>query len=200
MFVSISSRAHNRLSFDIPHTIFIDPYTLSAQPLPIYFAPFRRCDDNRGQFFFKNGAVVHYKFSDHQKKNLYDATKDHGKDQLSSYDAVFMNPGNDTPMTPEDAIGSATKVQAAGTPFFWLSTFIGVGSMTDWSDDQRSRFFASGARYLDIESMAQGMIAWNRGAIEGVTDSHFCLPGPPNEMALLVLKIIWAVNEENMDP
>lgn len=121
-------------------------------------------------------------------------------DPLSSYDAIFMNPGNGVAVNTESAIKYAAQVQEAGTAFFWLCTYSGSGRISTWSDNQRKRFVASGARYVNIQSMAQGMKAWTKGTYDGTTDGHFCLPGPPNEIALLLLKIIWAVHDETNGP
>ncbi|CAN0502780.1 unnamed protein product, partial [Scytosiphon promiscuus] len=55
---------------------------------------------------------------------------------------------------------------------------------------------ASGAIYVDIYSMVKGMEAWTKGAVEGELDPHYCLPGLPDELAVLLLKIVWAVYEE----
>lgn len=140
---------------------------------------------------------MHFTYSGSHVKNLRDATSDHGAEQPSSYDAMFMNAGNAITLTAEEAIKLAIHIQGAGTPFFWLSTYDGVGSFSDWSLDQRTRFLASGARYIDIQSMVRGMEAWTRGVVEGIHDPHFCLPGPPNEIAVLLLKIIWAVYEDD---
>lgn len=118
-------------------------------------------------------------------------------DPLSSYDVVFMNAGNSPSLSTQMAIKSAIQVQAAGTPFFWLSTYDGVGRMLQWSHDEKTRFFASRARYVDIHSMMRGMQAWTKGAVEGIDDPHYCLPGPPNEIAVLLLQIVWAVFEES---
>lgn len=116
---------------------------------------------------------------------------------LSFYDAVFVNAGNGVTMKVTDAITTAIEVQHAGAAFFWLSTYTGMGSMSKWTEDQAKRFFASGANYVDIESMAKGMEAWTKGAVDGKRDDHYCLPGPPDEIANLLLKIVWAVHEQN---
>ena len=118
-------------------------------------------------------------------------------DPLSSYDVVFMNAGNSPSLSIQMTIKSAIQVQAAGTPFFWLSTYDGVGRISEWSLDEKTRFFATRARYVDIQSMMLGLQAWTKGAVEGVDDPHYCLPGPPNEIALLLVKIVWAVFEES---
>lgn len=46
--------------------------------------------------------------------------------------------------------------------------------------------------------MAQGMQAYTTGAVEGgEPDSHFCLPGPPNVIAVLLLKMMRAMYGED---
>lgn len=155
------------------------------------------CYDDRGEYTFGNGAVVHFKFSGNQEgKGLADARREHGMEDLSSYDAVFVNPGNDPPITAEKAIEMVLELQAAGTQVFWLSTFFRGSGISKWSENQRARFYKAGALYVDIECMARGMNSWTRGGVEGVNDSHFCMPGPSNEIALLLLQIVWAVVEE----
>lgn len=118
-------------------------------------------------------------------------------EDLSSYDAVFLNPGNNPPIDAEQAVEIALEVQAAGTQVFWLSAYGGNGRTSKWTKDQRSLFYESGALYVDIQCMAQGMKSWTKGGVEGVADGHFCMPGPPNEIALLLLKIVWAMFEES---
>lgn len=154
-----------------------------------------RCGDSRGEFFFENGAVVHYTFSHTQEnKGLDHALHGHGMEADSKYDAVFMNAGNTPPLDAQSAIKIASEVQASGSQFFWLSTYSGVGSISQWKREERKRFFETGALYIDIECMAQGMAAYTAGVVEGGGgDSHFCLPGPPNEIAVLLLKIMWAM-------
>ena len=163
--------------------------------LPFMFSS--RCDDSHGEYLFDNGALVHFQFSGTQDtKGLTDARKMHGMQDLSSYDAVFVNSGNNPPIGAKKAVEIALEVQAAGTQLFWLSTYNGGGQISNWSKNERSRFHESGALYVDIACMARGMNSWTKGDVEGVTDGHFCMPGPPNEIALLLLNIIWAMFEE----
>ena len=162
----------------------------------IYFCS--RCVDSHGEFLFDNGAVVHFQFSNTEKmKGLADARKRHGMEDLSSYDAVFVNPGNNPPISAKKAVEIALEVQAAGTQFFWLSTYSGSGQISKWSKHQRARFYESGALYVDISCMARGMKSWTKGRVEGESDGHFCMSGPPNEIALLLLKLVWAMFEDS---
>lgn len=155
-----------------------------------------RCDDDQGEFLFENGATAHYTFANAQpNKGLADALHGHGNEDLSSYDAVFMNHGNLPAMSSDLAVATAIKVQGAGAQFFWLSTYEGGGGFNKWPESQRVRFIESGAKYFDVGCMMRGMQPWTRGRAEGGTDPHFCLPGPPNEVAVLMLQLMWAVHD-----
>ena len=165
---------------------------MNAPQLPLS----HRCGDSRGEFYFRNGAVVHYSFAHTQEnKGLEQAQHGRGMDAVT-YDAVFMNAGNDPPLNAERAVELAFEVQASGSQLVWLSTYNGVGSISEWTRDQQVRFFETGALYIDVQCMMQGMEAYTVGAVEGGGDSHYCLPGPPNEIALLLLKIMWTIDGE----
>ena len=156
-----------------------------------------RCEDSQGEYLFDNGALVHFQFSGTEDtKGLTAARNRHGMDDISSFDAVFVNPGNDPPIGAEKAIKIALEVQAAGTQLFWLSTYRESGEISKWSKDQRGRFNECGPLYVDTSCMARGMNSWTKGDVEGVADRHFCMPGPPNEIALLLLRMVWAMFEE----
>lgn len=46
--------------------------------------------------------------------------------------------------------------------------------------------------------MVKGMEAWTKGAVENKNDKHsYCLQGPPDEIAVLAIKLLWAVYEED---
>ena len=144
-----------------------------------------------------NEAILHYHYSGNNgNKHVREALPFHGNISWSYYDAIFANSGNPPAMTEESAVQSAAEIQDAGVPFFWLSNYDGVGSMTGWKESNRLRFHESGARYVDISAMASGLEALTKERVENIeNDPHFCLPGPPNEMGLLLLKIMWAVHQ-----
>ncbi|CAM9508172.1 unnamed protein product [Laminaria digitata] len=157
-----------------------------------------RCGDSRGEYYFRNGAAVHYTFSHTQEnKGLEHALHGHGMDEGATYNAVFMNAGNDPPLDAAKAIDLALEVQASGSQFFWMSTYNGVGSISQWTRDERVRLFETGALYIDVQCMMRGMEAYTAGVVEGGADGHYCLPGPPNEIAVLLLKIMWVMDGEN---
>lgn len=161
-----------------------------------------------------NGATVHYYMSDaQQNKRAGDALVSHSA-SWSDYDAVFANAGNKPYMLTESVLTTASELQRVAVPFFWLSQYDGVGDINKWKAGEVSRFHESGARYVDIRSMTRGLRSLTKGAIEpdedyptnvrddsfllrNGGDPHFCLPGPPNEMGVLLLKLMWAVRQES---
>lgn len=168
-----------------------------------------------------NGAVAHYHFAGGEAdKSIADAlpfhddvaevadaarSRSNGCRRWSYYDAVFANSGNAPAMSEASVLASALELQEASVPFFWLSTFDGTGDIGGWREHDRSAFRNSGARYVNISAMALGLGSLTKGGVEdlrdpvGEPDEHFCLPGPPDEMGLLLLKIMWAVRGENSE-
>lgn len=144
----------------------------------------------------KNGAVLHYYFANADRnKSIGDALHHHQNVPWSYYSAVFANSGNDPRMSEESVLNTAFELQKAKVPFFWLSTYEGVGSIKAWPALRRRQFQQSGAKFVDISAMTLGLDPFTKGAIEHTLDPHFCLPGPPDEMGLLLLKMMWAVHE-----
>lgn len=86
-------------------------------------------------------------------------------------------------------------------PFVWLSTYEGFGNIdnedfegnTAYSEGkfneagpksfflrdlkQKERFRESGAHFVGVDWMVQGLDHLRRGGVEGNRDPHFCLPG-----------------------
>ncbi|CAB1116984.1 unnamed protein product [Ectocarpus sp. CCAP 1310/34] len=156
-----------------------------------------RCDDDHAEYLFQNGAVVHYYFAGTDpKKSIKDALLPHGNVSLSHYDAVFANDGNWPKMAVDDVCEAAFELQALSVPFLWLSTYDGHGSVDLWNDAQKEKFSQSGARFVNVGHMLFGLSNFTKGAVEDRVDPHFCLPGPPDELGFLLLKIIWALYQE----
>ncbi len=161
----------------------------------------RSCSDDTGEFFMTNGAILHYHYSgNNAQKSIREPLPYHGNPAWSYYDAVFANSGNPPAMSEESAVASAIEVRNAGVPFFWLSNYDGVGDIGGWNESSRIRFHESGAIFVNISAMALGLGSLTAGTIEDrmqgdQKDPHFCLPGPPDEMGLLLLKIMWAVRQ-----
>ena len=152
------------------------------------------CTDNTAEFHFDNGAVLHYHMAGtEENKSLSDSLGSHGNVTWSWYDAVFANRGNNPPLSTESVLKAAVELQEASVPFFWMNQYSGVGDLGDWDDEQRLRFRSSGAKHVKIDSMTRGMKDLTKGSIEDTEDPHFCLPGPPDEMAVLLIRMMWAL-------
>eukprot|EP00903_Cladosiphon_okamuranus_P012673 g11853.t1 len=168
------------------------------------------CSDDTAEFYMANDAVVDYYFSGGDtNKSIGDALSYHNNASWSEYDAVLANSGNSPVMSTESVLASAFELRDASVPFFWLSSYDGVGDVNDWEASDTSLFHESGARFVDISTMTRGLRSLTKGAIEEHStsdsfsnrfgDPHFCLPGPPDEMALLLLKIMWALHLEGVE-
>lgn len=143
-----------------------------------------------------NNSTVHYYFAHQEfKKSLEDALQHFGT-SFSDYDGVFANVGNDPIMPTTSVINAAQNLDEAGVPLFWLSTYDGEGDVQAWSAEDRQAFDDASARYIPVHNMMNTMGRFTRGVAEDRDDDHFCLPGPPNEVGLLALKLIWAVHIE----
>eukprot|EP00752_Nemacystus_decipiens_P012749 g11290.t1 len=211
---SLSGNATCRYSKDPDWATLAEHHCLKEEDLG---GTGKDCSDDIGEFFMNNGAEVHYYFSGGDaKKSVKDALRFHNP-YWFHYDAVFANSGNPPFMSEESALVSARQLQQAAVPFFWLSEYDGVGDINGWEASAVARFHELGAKFVDIRSMTHGMRAFTKGSVESVPkdqggrfdvaaddafkkvkgDPHFCLPGPPNEMALLLLKLMWAVRQES---
>lgn len=152
------------------------------------------CSDDFAEYEFENGAIVHFYFANVEgNKSPSDSLAAHGSVPWSWYDAVVANQGNPPALTPDDVLATATELQELSVPFFWLNTYEGRGEVGSWGESQRSRFQELGAKHVKIDAMVLGMRNMTKGAVEHSPDPHFCLPGPPDEMSLLLAKMLWAV-------
>ena len=95
---------------------------------PRFPPPLPRCDDDKSEYVFENGAVLVFTYSGSHVKTFQDAASDHGAKPPSSYDAVYMNAGTKITLTTEEAIALAIHAPGEGTPFFYLSTYDRGGS------------------------------------------------------------------------
>eukprot|EP00903_Cladosiphon_okamuranus_P011189 g10558.t1 len=159
------------------------------------------CADDLGEFTFDNGAILHYYFANMEAdKSLSDSLPPHGNVTWSWYDAVFANQGNGPPLSPDAILAGAAELHEALVPFFWLNTYWaqGDGDVGAWEGSRKSQFQATGAKHVRIDAMTKGMFNLTKQAVESnfPNDPHFCLPGPPDEMALLLMKIMWAIHFE----
>ena len=155
------------------------------------------CDDNMGEFRFDNGAAIHYRFAHREmSKRLEDGIRVHGT-RFEDYDVVVVNSGNRPRMEPEELLRVSNELKEQGVPLMWLSTYDGTGDIEKWSDEQRAEFKESGAKFVPIHRMVQSIQYLTKGAIEGESNHHFCMPGPPNEIGILLLQTAWAMRAES---
>lgn len=153
------------------------------------------CKDDTGEFNFKNGAKLHYYFAHDQQNKTVDAALEAHGTSYQDYDIVFANPGNEPRMNPSSVLESARTLKEDGIPFAWLSYYKGLGTPDEYflGEGELENFWGLGIRFLPVHEMMKQVTQFNRGSVEGGIDSHFCLPGPSNELSLFVLQVVWAV-------
>lgn len=140
---------------------------------------------------------MHFTFSDQSRtKSLKEARNSHGSGDLASYDVIVANEGNPPRLTSSEAVEMALQAQAARAQLFWLTTYAAGGDVGKWKEQDRERFVGSGAKHVDVGCMSQGMYGWTIGAVKNSPDDHFCMPGPSDEIAVLLAQLMWAVHEE----
>jgi len=151
------------------------------------------CMDSTAQFYFKNGAEMHYTFSgNYENKSIHDALSYHNS-TVSDYDAIISNLGNSPSMSVFNTLEMVVDAKLAKVPMFWLSGYSGNGDILEWEEDERATFVESGAHFVPVGDMVLGLDAMTKGAVEGISDPHFCLPGPPDEIGLLLLKMLNSI-------
>lgn len=156
------------------------------------FSSHSRCSDDSSVFRFANGATLHYFFAGNQANKSIDQALEAQRLGMHYFDVVFANAGNRPTMSANAMLASAEATQRAGVPFFWLSTYDGVGALDAFlSMDQKSSFQSLGARFIDIQDMVTEVHNYTKGELEGSTDPHFCMPGPTNEINLLLMQLVW---------
>ena len=114
---------------------------------------------------------------------------------VSDYDVVVANSGNKPVTDTEHVIASAQLFHRVGVKFLWLTTYDGVGNVRDWELDDQEAFVAAKGNLVPVHDMMETMEDFTVGAALGSHDEHFCLPGPPDEVGLLVLRLIWALHQ-----
>lgn len=154
------------------------------------------CDDDNSVFEFDNGSLLHYHFAHKEEgKRIEDALRVHGT-AYSDYDAIVANLGNEPRMETSELLRTAERLNTEGVPLFWLTAYEGEGDIRDWEDDEQERFTESGARFLPVHEMVESLGYLTKGVVEGEVNPHFCMPGPPNEIGVLLLKMAWALRGE----
>lgn len=152
----------------------------------------QRCDDNRGVFEFANGASIHFYFAHKEiHKRIEDALDVHDT-AFGDYDVVFANPGNKPHMDPSVLLDSALELQQAKVPLVWFSAYEGEGDIREWDVDQQRKFADLDAKFLPVHDMVKDFGNLTKGFIESERNPHFCMPGPPDEIGVLLLKLVWS--------
>lgn len=105
---------------------------------------------------------------------------------------LFLLIRETAPLETDLMIDTAFELKEQSVPFFWLNGYGGGGDIGSMKNKQRSMFVHSGAKHIKIDDMTLGMNYLRKREVEGINDTHFCLPGLPNEISLLLIKIIWA--------
>lgn len=165
---------------------------------PIFFVLFgcSRCGDDRSVFEFSNKATVHFWFANVEKnKSIQKAFQAFGTSP-KDYDVIVANAGNDPKLPISRLVNSARNFHSTGVRFLWLTTYHGDGDILKWKDTERQAFEQASGVYLPVHDMMKSVARFTRGRVEGGGDGHFCLPGPPNELGTLVLRLLWALHEE----
>lgn len=176
-----------------------DPITYPTPPaVSCPWVLFRCCDD-RAVYEMSNNATVHYFFAHREfNKSLEDSLHFFGT-SYDEYDAIFANVGNSPIMHTPRVLKVARQLDQIGIPLLWLSTYDGEGDVRAWSSEDRLAFSTAGARYIPVHDMISTLSRFTMGVVEGGNDDHFCLPGPPNELGLLALRLIWALHIDGRD-
>lgn len=144
-------------------------------------------------FEFANGSTLHYFFAHTEEdKAVEDALEAHGTD-YGDYDAVFANAGNDPRLEPLMMISAASKFGAHGVPFFFQSVYQGEGDIRDLTPEQKRHFDETGAFFIPVSEMVKNLQRFTKGFVEDEWNPHYCLPGPPDEIGLLMLRLVWAL-------
>lgn len=154
------------------------------------------CNDGGGDFVFDNGAAVTYLFSDTESKS-YNKLISQVR-VIREGDIFVINNGNMPKMGQEEILETAKEIKHSGGKLFFLSSYYYNTSHLDfWTKENKKKLKEYDVTYLDVTCMTNGIHDWRKSEIEGgEKDTHFCLPGPPNEIAFLLLRLIWAYTTE----
>lgn len=143
--------------------------------------------------------MVHYVFAHTQEdKHIESSLHYHTATSMSYYDVVVANAGNPPYMNQSSLLQSAVKMQNEGVQLLWLSEYDGAGDIGDWNTSEKTRLADSGTMFLPVHYMVRGVEQWTKGFVDGGVmdgDPHYCLPGPPDQIGLLLLRILWALHD-----
>ena len=143
--------------------------------------------------------MVHYVFAHHQNDKQIESGLLSHNTSLSYYDVVVANSGNDPHINRSSLLQSAVKIQNEEVQLIWLTDYSGTGDISGWEASEKTQLAGTGTMFLPVHYMVRGLGQWTKGfVVDGVIngEKHYCLPGPPDHMGLLMLRVMWALYEE----
>ncbi|CAM9315731.1 unnamed protein product [Sphacelaria rigidula] len=154
------------------------------------------CRDDTSSFTLRNGASIHYKFSDEHimSKNILREIASMGLD-LVDVDVVFSNGGNGKEMSFKDLHESARALKESETLLVWLSKF--YNRNTIYTGPRGKALRDIDVIQFDMSTMMRTHLKpvkeFSHRFVEGrAGDTHYCMPGPPDELGILFARIVWA--------
>ncbi|CAM9862282.1 unnamed protein product [Discosporangium mesarthrocarpum] len=151
-----------------------------------------QCNDDVVSVVFENHASIKYIFADNERaKSIGKYAEVAFGMKPSDFDVVVANPGNMPYMTRESLVSTARALNGTGTALFWMSTYDGTYL---WEDQQESPLKGLDVVQFDTHNIVSSQTSYQVQNVEmgHVNDPHFCLPGPPLELGVLLLDLIWA--------
>lgn len=150
------------------------------------------CDDNVSEYAYPNEAKVHFYFAHRTENKTIEHALEAHNTKFEDYNLIFANQGNPPSMRSGPMLESARNIAAAGVPLIWLSTYDGGGDIRHFGTEDRQAFDAMGIKFLPVHNIVESLTNLTIGVVEHKNNSHFCMPGPPNEIGLLMLRIVWS--------
>lgn len=155
-----------------------------------------RCCDDRGEYELCDGVTVHYHFANNDNNKSVEQALEDFDTSFADYDFIIANAGNTPRMHTDRAVRAAQLSHDAGASFIWLTTYNGIGDVGKWTAEDRQAFAAANVTYIPVHDMMESMINFTTGVAKGTQNTHFCLPGPPDELGVFLLELIWALYSE----
>ena len=155
-----------------------------------------RCCDDRAVYHLRDDVTVHFWFAHREGNKSIDHAFNEFNTSVADYDFVVANAGNSPRMSTPNVVRAAQSFHDASVSFLWLTTFEGAGDIRHFASEEREIFTAAGAKYVPVHYMMESMTKYTRGVAEGSGNNHFCLPGPPDELGVLILQLIWSLHLE----
>lgn len=155
-----------------------------------------RCDDDISSVSFRNGARVFFRFSDIsiRNKQIEREMRSMGLDP-TDVDVIISNSGNGEKMTFESLRTTAQNFRGSGKLILWLSNYFHVTSLFE---GQQARTLADlGVVQFDMSKVMRHTLHPNEKSYCQVVenrqlDTHYCMPGPPDELGILLARMVWA--------